>query len=127
MPFGDQVEPMYGYRRWEHGTETIGPRPSVGVIDGLAQRHGLMAICHAAVIGEDGVGLLIVGEGGRGKSTLALAAIGAGMDYLGDDYCLVDPQPPYRAYRLFNTAKLQVNARVQPDWIVDIEHEIEVG
>lgn len=94
------------------------------IIDGLAQRHGLMTM-HAAVIGEDGVGLLIVGEGGRGKSTLALAAIGAGMDYLGDDYCLVDPQPPYRAYRLFNTAKLQVDARVQPDWIVDIEHEIK--
>ena len=77
------------------------------IIDGLAQRSSLMTM-HAAAVGEGGVGLLIVGEGGRGKSTLALAAIGAGMEYLADDYCLVDAQPPYQAYRLFNTAKMRV-------------------
>ncbi len=94
------------------------------IIDGLAQRRGLTAV-HAAVIGEGGIGLLIVGEGGRGKSTLALAAIGAGMDYLADDYCLVDARPPYRAYRLFNTAKLRNNATVQPNWIADPAHKME--
>jgi hypothetical protein len=62
------------------------------IIDGLAQRRGLMTM-HAAGIGEGRRGVLIVGEGGRGKSTLALAAVGAGMDYLADDYCLVDTYP----------------------------------
>lgn len=80
---------------------------------------------HAAAVGVGGVGLMIVGEGGSGKSTLALAAIGEGMDYLADDYCLVDAKPPYRAYRLFNTAKLRVDSRVQPNWIAGLEHEIE--
>jgi hypothetical protein len=94
------------------------------IIDGLAQRRGLMTM-HAAVIGEGGIGLLIVGEGGRGKSTLALAAVGAGMNYLADDYCLVDAKPPYPAYRLFNTAKLRVDSRVQPNWIAGLEHETE--
>ena len=94
------------------------------IIDGLAQRHGLTTM-HAAVIGEGGIGLLIVGEGGRGKSTLALAAIAAGMDYLADDYCLVDAQPPYSAYRLFNTAKVRVDSEVAVSWIAGLEHNIE--
>ena len=89
------------------------------IIDGLAQRCGLMTM-HAAAVGECGVGLLIVGESGRGKSTLALAAIGAGMDYLADDYCLVDAQPRYQAYRLFNSAKMRVDSSVQPNWIAGL-------
>lgn len=47
---------------------------------------------HAAAVGtaEDG-GLLLVGRGGSGKSTTALAALAAGFDYAGDDYCLLQP------------------------------------
>src|SRR5262249_42346551 len=85
------------------------------IIDALAQRAGLTTM-HAAAIGEHGTGLLIVGKGGRGKSTLALAAVTAGMQYVADDYCLVAPQPPYPAYRLFNTAKLRVESEAA-SWI----------
>jgi hypothetical protein len=53
------------------------------------------------------------------------AAIGAGMDYLADDYCLVDAQPPYQGYRLFNTAKMGVDSSVQPNWIAGLEREME--
>ncbi len=47
---------------------------------------------HAAAVGtaRDG-GLLLVGRGGSGKSTTALAALAAGFDYAGDDYCLLQP------------------------------------
>jgi hypothetical protein len=96
------------------------------IIDGLAQRHGLTPM-HAAAIGEAGIGLLIVGEGGRGKSTLALAAIAADLDYLADDYCLVNVRPPYQAYRLFNTAKLRVDSKAAVRWIAGLEHDIEPG
>jgi hypothetical protein len=96
------------------------------ILDGLAQRHGLMTL-HAAAIGEGGIGVLIVGEGGRGKSILALAAVGAGMDYLADDYCLVDALPPYRAYRLFNTAKVRPDGKIQLNWIAGLEHDLEPG
>jgi hypothetical protein len=94
------------------------------IIDGLAQRRGLMTM-HAAGIGEGGLGVLIVGEGGRGKSTLALAAVGAGMDYLADDYCLVDTKPAHSAFRLFNTAKVRVDSQARLDWVGGLDHETE--
>jgi hypothetical protein len=113
---------------WVPSIEAITARdraaPFRWLLDGLAQRHSLTTM-HAAVIGEGGIGLLVVGESGRGKSTLALAAISAGMDYLADDYCLLDARPPYRAYRLFNTAKLRADARVQSDWIADSAHKLD--
>jgi hypothetical protein len=93
------------------------------IIDGLAQQRGLATV-HAAAIGEHGIGLLIVGEGGRGKSTLALAAVAAGMQYLADDYCLVATQPPYPAYRLFNTAKVGVENELV-SWIAGLDCAIE--
>ncbi|MBV2235042.1 MAG: hypothetical protein KUL75_05780, partial [Sterolibacterium sp.] len=41
---------------------------------------------HAAAVGKDGVGVLIVGKSGAGKSTTALQCLLNGLDYLGDDY-----------------------------------------
>jgi len=41
-------------------------------------------------VGESGRALLLVGMGGSGKSSTALACAASGMRYLGDDYCLVD-------------------------------------
>jgi hypothetical protein len=95
------------------------------MIEGLARQRGLTTM-HSAGIGERGIGVLIVGEGGRGKSTLALAAVAAGMDYIGDDYCLVDARPPYPAYRLFNTAKVRVDSEVALRWIAGVESEVEL-
>ncbi len=41
---------------------------------------------HAALIAQEGKGLLLGGKGGSGKSTTALACARAGMQFLGDDY-----------------------------------------
>ena len=43
-------------------------------------------VVHAGLVGRDGVGVLIVGEGGSGKSTTCLAAATAGLEFLGDDF-----------------------------------------
>ncbi len=72
-------------------------------------RPGSPAIpVHAAAVGgaEEG-GLLLVGRGGSGKSTTALACLAAGFAYVGDDYCLVQNNPagPWAA-SLYGTAKL---------------------
>jgi hypothetical protein len=46
-------------------------------------------LCHAGSVGKDGAGVLLVGAGGSGKSGTTLAAISAGLDSVGDDYCIV--------------------------------------
>jgi hypothetical protein len=45
------------------------------------QRYGV----HAAGVSVDGRGILLAGPTGAGKSTLALALAGRGLDFLGDD------------------------------------------
>lgn len=51
--------------------------------------RGRGLLLHAAVVGVGGQGVMLVGEGGSGKSTTALACLQAGFDYLGDDYVAV--------------------------------------
>ncbi len=65
------------------------------------------ALVHAAAVGRPHGGLLIVGRGGSGKSTTALACVGRGLRYLSDDYCIVEPgDPAPRAHSLYSSAKL---------------------
>jgi len=46
-------------------------------------------LCHAGTVGAGGRGVLLVGAGGSGKSGTTLAGIAAGLDSVGDDYCIV--------------------------------------
>ena len=61
---------------------------------------------HAAAVGTARGGLLLVGKGGSGKSTTALLCTAAGLQYAGDDYCLIDPSREW-AHSLYNTGKLK--------------------
>lgn len=54
-----------------------------------AQSRDLL-ILHAAAVGIDGHGVLLVGHGGAGKSTLACACLVEGFDFVSDDYCLLN-------------------------------------
>lgn len=89
----------------------------------LANSHGLQ-IVHAAAVALDGRAALIAGAGGSGKSTTALACALAGMSYLGDDYCLVDPTSR-RVHLLYRSAKLLRRSvamlpGVEP-WLVNVD------
>lgn len=42
-------------------------------------------LLHAALVSRDGNGILITGNSGSGKSSLAVASLDAGFDFLGDD------------------------------------------
>jgi hypothetical protein len=67
--------------------------------------HG-RALVHGAAVGDRSGAVLLVGRGGSGKSTTALAALDAGFGYLGDDYCVLDPGPPPRVHSLYATGKV---------------------
>ena len=57
----------------------------------LASRaQGLLSL-HAACVGHAGRGLLLMGSGGAGKSTLALHCALQGMEFLAEDAAFVDP------------------------------------
>jgi hypothetical protein len=62
-------------------------------------------LCHAATLGMDGKGMLLVGAGGSGKSGTCLAGIANGLDTVGDDYCLVGQGEGVAAYPLFALLK----------------------
>lgn len=67
-------------------------------------RGGLLL--HAGAVGESGACALLIGRGGSGKSTTALACAQAGMQYLSDDYCLLIRRSTTIVNSLYCSAKL---------------------
>ena len=65
-----------------------------------------LQLTHAGVVGLNGMGLLLAGKGGSGKSTTSLACWNAGWQFVSDDYCWIGHEPTTRAYTVYKTAKL---------------------
>ena len=61
---------------------------------------------HAAAVGRDDGGALVVGRGGAGKSTLALASLACGMRYCGDDMVILERSDAWTAHTVWATARL---------------------
>jgi hypothetical protein len=59
----------------------------------LAARALQLVPLHAACVGRDGQGVLLMGPSGSGKSTVVLHCLLAGLDVLAEDSVLVQPQP----------------------------------
>lgn len=76
----------------------------------FAQRG--LAVTHGAAMGRDGRGVLLGGKGGSGKSTTSLLCLEAGLDFVGDDYLLVDPQRPF-VHSLYATGKVLPRSQVR--------------
>ncbi len=96
---------------WERGA------PMRTVFHWVMEDHG-RCLVHAAAVGRPDGGLLIVGRGGSGKSTTALACVGRGLPYLSDDYCIVSPGPgPATAHSLYSTAKLHHDQLPRLPWL----------
>jgi len=62
---------------------------------------------HGGAVGTSDGGVLLVGKGGSGKSTVALAALGSPLLYAGDDYVAVTLDPSPRVASLYNSGKLE--------------------
>jgi hypothetical protein len=61
---------------------------------------------HAAALQRGGVGCLITGKSGSGKSTITAAAIGHGFNSAGDDFLLIETGAVPRVHAIFDTIKL---------------------
>ena len=61
---------------------------------------------HGAAVGKPGGGVLVVGQAGSGKSTVALACLGSDLLYAGDDYVAVALEPSPRVASLYSSGKL---------------------
>ncbi len=62
-------------------------------------------LVHAAAVGDESGGVLLVGRGGSGKSTTALSCLGTRVGYLADDYCLVETADGPRVHSLYASGK----------------------
>ena len=66
-------------------------------------------LLHGAAVGGRDAGFLLVGRGGSGKSSSALACLewpSAGLGVAGDDYCVVGAGPRAVAWSLYRSAKV---------------------
>jgi hypothetical protein len=64
-------------------------------------------LVHGGAVGEEDGGVLLVGKGGAGKSTTALACVGSALRFAGDDNVLVRlTGGQFVAHALYNSAKL---------------------
>jgi hypothetical protein len=61
-------------------------------------------VAHAAAVGVESRGVLVVGKSGSGKSTAALACLRHGLEFAGDDYVLLTNDPVSVAYRITASA-----------------------
>jgi hypothetical protein len=67
-------------------------------------------LMHAGAVGQSGVGVLLVGRGGSGKSTTALACLEEGLTFVGDDYVAIEAVPEPRVWSLYAGAKVHADS-----------------
>jgi hypothetical protein len=70
----------------------------------LLRARGLR-VAHAASLGQNGRGILLLGHGGSGKSGTTLAGLAVGLQTVGDDYVALGGAEPALARILFRTVK----------------------
>lgn len=61
-----------------------------------------LIMLHAATVGIDGKGVLVVGRSGSGKTTFALSCLLDGLDFVSDDYTLLSASGTLQAMPLYS-------------------------
>jgi hypothetical protein len=80
-------------------------RPLMHAIKGASLRTPWTPI-HAASVAREGSAILIVGQSGAGKTSIAMTCASRGWDYLGDDAVIVRAGPA-RVGSLYSSARLR--------------------
>ncbi len=98
--------------------------PFTKLISFWAQKQNL-SILHAGCVSLNNKGVLIVGRGGKGKSSTSIQCIIDGLDYLSDDYLLIDhTNEKTMAYSIYNSGHLELN---NIENFPKIKSSIEIG
>lgn len=75
-----------------------------------AYQNSSKGLIHAGTLGINGIGVLLSGAGGAGKSGTTLAGILSGLDSVGDDYVIADVRNnSIKAYPLIKNMKQDLN------------------
>jgi hypothetical protein len=82
-----------------------------------AKKYSLQLL-HAGAVGTNAGGILLVGEGGSGKSTTALACLDSELSYVSDDYCLLDMDSHPYAHSVYCSAKISREGVVRFPYLV---------
>jgi hypothetical protein len=78
--------------------------PLFALFHAWMSRHSLHHV-HAAAVGTESAGVLLVGDNGAGKSNTVLACLDSPLRLLGDDRCLVGLSPEPTVHSVYGTAK----------------------
>ncbi len=65
-----------------------------------------LILLHSAAVGIDGKGVLVGGNGGRGKSTLAVSCLKNEFDFVSDDYVMITKKGKVNASPVYSTVGL---------------------
>lgn len=90
------------------------------MLDTWARGRGDLFV-HAGAVASDGAAALLIGPSGAGKSTTALAAAGAGLDFLADDYCLLAADDT--VHGLYSSAKRHDGAMPVFPWLAQADND----
>ena len=71
-----------------------------------AQRHNMLML-HAAAVGVNGHGVIIVGHGGSGKSTLSCSCLADDFDFISDDLCLISATGTHTVFPIYTNVFLK--------------------
>lgn len=77
-------------------------KPFLRILHWWAASIGLRLL-HGAAMATDYGGALLVGSGGSGKSTTALACASEELRYIADDYCVLEPGKSPHIHSLFSS------------------------
>ena len=83
----------------------IQAQPASSAIAAWLAQAGTLVL-HAGAVGDRNGAALLLGRGGTGKSTTALACAIRGMGVLGDDFCAVTTSGPPIVHGIYATAKI---------------------
>ena len=90
--------------------------PFLDIFHWWMRAHGAQVV-HAAALGTAAGGVLLIGKGGAGKSTTALACADAEVRHAADDYCLIRMGQPLTVWSLYSSAKIEREQLERfPDW-----------